>query len=202
MSEVTTRIVIFAKAPVPGKAKTRLIPLLGATGAARLAQKMLAETVIQARAAGLGTPELCATPHPDDRAWAEFLPADVRLSGQGEGDLGERLGAAAQRVIDDGERVLLVGTDCPALDGKRLAEAAAHLERHDAVIYPACDGGYVLFGLARSDPSLFSDIAWSTDTVAATTLARLEKLRWSVFVGETLRDVDKPADLDAYEPVN
>lgn len=197
MSVVATRIVIFAKAPVPGSVKTRLIPVLGEAGAARLAQRMLANTVDHAKAAGLATPELCATPHPDDASWVKHLPAGVRLSDQGPGDLGQRLGAAAKRVIDGGERILLIGTDCPALDGKLLAEAAAQLDHHDAVIHPALDGGYVLLGLARTDPSLFRDIAWSTKTVAATTIGRIRALGWSLFVGETLQDIDEPADLES-----
>ncbi len=194
---MATRIVIFAKAPVPGSVKTRLIPLLGKVGAARLARRMLADTVEQAFAAGLATPELCGTPHPDDSAWTGHLPAGVRLSDQGPGDLGQRLAAAAKRVIDGGERVLLIGTDCPELDGKRLFEAASKLESHDAIIHPARDGGYVLLGLARTDPSLFGDIAWSTDTVAATTIARIRALGWSLFVGDIMSDIDEPADLDA-----
>jgi uncharacterized protein len=179
------------------RVKTRLIPVLGETGAARLAQRMLADTVDHAKAAGLGTPELCATPHPDDASWSGHLPPGVRLSDQGSGDLGQRLAAAAKRVIDAGERILLIGTDCPALDGMRLAAAAAQLEHHDAVIHPALDGGYVLLGLARTDPSIFTDIAWSTKTVAATTIARISALGWSLFVGETLQDIDEPADLEA-----
>ncbi len=197
MSATATRIVIFAKAPVPGRVKTRLIPLLGEAGAARLAQRMLADTVEHAFAAGLATPELCGTPHPDESAWAGHLPAGVRLSEQGPGDLGQRLAAAAKRVIDGGERVLLIGTDCPELDGRRLGEAAAQLESHDAVIHAARDGGYVLLGLARTDPSLFSGIAWSTDTVAAATIDRIGALGWSLFVGDTLTDIDEPADLYA-----
>ena len=197
MSVIATRIVIFAKAPVAGSVKTRLIPLLGEVGAARLAQRMLADTVAHAFAAGLGIPELCATPPPDDLLWAGHLPAKVLLSDQGPGDLGARLAAAATRVIDGGERILLIGTDCPALDGKRLAEAAAQLDDHDTVIHPARDGGYVLLGLARTDPSLFTGIAWSTDAVAATTIARIGALGWSLYVGDTLQDVDEPTDLCA-----
>lgn len=197
MSAAATRIVIFAKAPVPGSVKTRLIPLLGEAGAAELARQMLADTVAQALAAGLAIPELCATPQPDDAAWMGHLPAGVRLTDQGAGDLGQRLNAAATRVIGAGERILLIGTDCPELDAPRLAEAAAQLDRHDAVIHPARDGGYVLLGLARTDPSLFDDVAWSTGTVAATTIARIGALGWSLFVGDTLRDVDEPADLEA-----
>lgn len=195
MSAVPTRIVIFAKAPVPGHAKTRLIPSLGEAGAAKLAKQMLDDTVNHALTAGLATPELCATPHPDDPSWAGHLPTGLRLFDQGAGDLGQRLATAARRVIDSGERILLIGTDCPELDGKRLAEAALQLEGHDAVIHPAVDGGYVLLGLARTDPSIFQDIAWSTDTVAATTIARIEALGWSLFVGDTLSDIDEPSDL-------
>ncbi len=125
------------------------------------------------------------------------MPTGVRLSDQGPGDLGQRLSAAANRVLDGGERILLIGTDCPALDGKRLAEAAAQLNHHDTVIHPAQDGGYVLLGLARTDPSLFTDIAWSTEAVAATTIARIKALGWSLFVGDTLQDIDEPADLAA-----
>ena len=197
MSMTTTRIVIFAKAPVPGSAKTRLIPLLGEVGAACLAQRMLADTIAHAFAAKLGTPELCATPHPDDPQWAGHLPTGVRLSDQGPGDLGERLAAATRRVVDGGERILLIGTDCPELDGTYLGAAAAQLEHYDAVIHPAQDGGYVLLGLGRAHEPLFADMAWSTDTVAATTIARIKALGWSLFIGDSLRDIDEPADLVA-----
>lgn len=197
MSAVATRIVIFAKAPLPGEAKTRLIPVLGKAGAARLAQQMLNDTVGKALSAGLGRPELCVTPHPDSPQWQGRLPAGVEVSDQGPGDLGQRLAAAARRVIDCGERILLIGSDCPALDGYRLGMAAAQLDSHDAVIHPARDGGYVLLGLARTDPSLFADIAWSTDTVAAITTTRIKALGWSLFVGDTLSDIDEPADLNA-----
>src|SRR5688500_18866251 len=92
-SMAATRIVILAKAPVAGSAKTRLIPLLGADGAARAAAQMLGLTVRHAADAGLGTPELCASPAPDDAAWHGHLPAGVLLSDQGSGDLGARLAA-------------------------------------------------------------------------------------------------------------
>jgi len=196
MSGMTIRIVIFAKAPVPGKVKTRLIPVLGEEGAARLAQRMLADTVDHAKQAGLSTPQLCATPHSADPSWEEHLPSGLWLFDQGLGDLGHRLAAATKRVIDGGEHVLLIGTDCPALDANRLRAAATQLTTHDAVIHPATDGGYVLLGLARTDPSLFDDIAWSTGSVAETTIARIRALGWSLWVGDTFSDIDEPADLD------
>ncbi|HZF43236.1 MAG TPA: TIGR04282 family arsenosugar biosynthesis glycosyltransferase [Sphingomonadaceae bacterium] len=191
------RIVIFAKAPVAGAVKTRLIPALGADGAARLAERMLAGTAAAAVAAGLGEPEVCAAPHPEKPEWEPFRPNGVRMTDQGEGDLGQRLARAAARVIGAGEGVLLIGTDCPDLDAARLRDAAERLRTHDAVIHPAADGGYVLLGLARFDPSLFARIAWSTSSVAADTIARVRALGWTLDIGETLRDIDEPADLQA-----
>ncbi|MDD2875278.1 MAG: glycosyltransferase, partial [Azoarcus sp.] len=87
-----TRIIIFAKAPVAGYAKTRLIPALGAEGASRLARRMLAHTVGNALRANLGPVELCAAPSTVDPAWRELaLPPELQWSEQGEGDLGARM---------------------------------------------------------------------------------------------------------------
>jgi hypothetical protein len=185
-----TRIVVFGKEPAPGRVKTRLIPALGAQGAARLAEEMLAATLREALATGLAV-ELCGDPDP--ARW--HSGADVRLSAQGRGDLGERLARAAARVLGDGENVLLVGSDCPGLHAPRLLAAADALAAHDAVIHPAADGGYVLLGLRRFDPSLFAGIAWSSAAVASETIARIRRLDWSLCVAETLRDVDEPGDL-------
>jgi rSAM/selenodomain-associated transferase 1 len=192
-SSKAARIVIFAKAPVPGRVKTRLIPALGAEGAARLAAQMLAHTVREALASGLEV-ELCGDPDP--RKWGELLPdRGVLLTAQGDGDLGERLARASARVIDSGRTVVLIGGDCPGLDRRRLRDAAAALQKHDAVIHPAADGGYVLLGLGRFSPALFRDMAWSTASVAEATRARIEALGWNLDVRETLRDVDEVGDL-------
>ena len=185
-----TRIVVFAKAPVPGRVKTRLIPALGAEGAAALAGAMLAGTIEEALATGLAV-ELCG--EPDAAEWHEPR-SGLGLTAQGEGDLGERLARAAQRVGGD-DRILLIGADCPELDRRRLAAAAEALERHDAVIHPTHDGGYALLGLKRFDRSIFEGIDWSTARVADQTVARIEALGWTLRVGEMLRDVDEPADL-------
>jgi hypothetical protein len=186
-----TRIVVFAKAPVAGRVKTRLIPALGAEGAAELAREMLARTVEEALATGLPV-ELCG--EPDPARWLSARPV-LALTAQGAGGLGERLARAAERVMGGGESILLIGADCPDLDRCRLAAAAEALEAHDAVIHPALDGGYALLGLRRFDRSIFEDIDWSTDRVAAQTMAKTEALRWSLHMGETLRDVDEPEDL-------
>lgn len=193
-----TRIVIFAKAPLPGRTKTRLIPALGAEGAAALARTMLEDTIREALAAALGPVELCTCPPPDHADWQEHAPdGRVQCTAQGEGDLGARMARAAERVIAAEGAILLIGTDCPELDRHRLRAAARQLESHDAVLHPAHDGGYPLIGLKRFDRSLFHDIAWGGATVAATTIQRIAGLGWSLWQGETLRDIDEPADLEA-----
>jgi rSAM/selenodomain-associated transferase 1 len=185
-----TRIVIFAKSPVPGRVKTRLIPALGAEGAAELAREMLEATIEEALETGLAV-ELCG--EPDAAEWNE-APPGLTLTGQGEGDLGERLARAAARVLEE-DSILLIGADCPEIDRGRLSRAAEALEEQDAVLHPAHDGGYALLGLRQFDRSIFEGIDWSTEMVAAQTIARIEALGWSFHLGETLRDVDEPEDL-------
>ena len=190
------RIVIFAKAPVAGLAKTRLIPALGAQGAALLATALLDHAVAQALASGVGPVELCVTPAPADPVWSGLAPqATLNWSDQGDGNLGERMARAALRTLEAGEPVLLMGTDCPDLTAGRIREAAASLIAADAALVPAFDGGYVLLGLNRFDASLFAGIAWSTASVAQVTRARVEQLGWSLRTLPTLHDIDEPADL-------
>lgn len=195
------RTVIFAKAPQLGLAKTRLIPALGAAGAAALARRMLGHTLQQALAAGTGPVELCATPEACDPVWRTLdLPEAVHQSHQGEGDLGQRMARAAQRVLTGGEAVLLIGTDCPDLGAHVLRQAAAALRQADAILLPTFDGGYALLGLNRFHPCLFDGLAWSTSTVAGETLARLQQLGWTVQVLPMLHDIDEAADLQWLPP--
>ena len=198
---IPVRIVIFAKAPVPGRVKTRLIPALGEAGAARLAARTLDLALEQALEAAVGPVELCMNPAPGAAEWAAIpLPAGIETSDQGEGDLGERMARAARRTIENGEAVLLIGTDCPDLTAERLRVAAACLADHDAVLHRAEDGGYALLGLRAFDAGLFQAMPWSTDAVARLTLDRMAALGWRVWVGETLRDIDEPCDLDNLPP--
>ena len=190
-------IAIMAKAPRAGFAKTRLIPALGADGAASLAHRLLDHAVAQAHTARIGPVELCITPA-SDAMWQQMsLPAGTQLSDQGEGDLGDRLARVCERVTSAGSPVLLMGTDCPALDAERLGAIAAQLATRDAVLVPATDGGYTALALQRFDASLFTHIAWSTASVGATTLSRLQALRWRVAVLPALSDIDEPSDLGA-----
>ena len=213
-----TRLLVFAKAPQAGSVKTRLIPALGTEGAAALAKHMLAHTLSQALAAGTGPVELCMSPNPSDPAWGNIkVPDAVAQSAQGDGDLGQRMQRAFMRLTypqtfspqswrglsSTPERdnalqcdgVLLLGTDCPALDATLMRAAARGLSRHDAVLIPAHDGGYVLIGLKAPCPKLFECMPWSTAGVAMETLGRMAGMGLSVWKGPTLHDIDEPSDL-------
>lgn len=190
------RVIVFAKAPLPGLAKTRLIPALGAAGAARLAARMLDATLAAACHAELGPVELCVAPDAGDPVWRKMpMRAGIVLTSQGDGDLGARMSRAAARAIARGEAVLLIGTDCPQMSPHVLRAAALALRETDAILRPSSDGGYVLLGLARFDARLFTGIAWSTASVAATTIERIRALGWSMTLGATLDDIDLPDDL-------
>ena len=195
------RLIVMAKAPVPGAVKTRLVPALGETGAADLAARLLERAVQQAVAAGTGPVELCVAPDPGHPLVARLGAAHgLQLTVQGEGDLGARMQRALGRALARGEAACLLGTDTPALDAAILRDAAEHLAKHDAVFVPAFDGGYALVGLRREVPGIFSDMPWSTPQVMALTRQRLAAagLRWAEL--PPVHDIDEPADLAHLPP--
>lgn len=190
-----TCVIIFAKYPASGMAKTRLQPALGIDGTARMARKLLLHSIEQAMAAGFVV-NLCVSPAPTDPCWQVLdLPNTLQWSGQVAGDLGTRLLTASQQALNQYQKVLLIGTDCPSLTAQRIQVAAQQLDRTDAVMIPASDGGYVLLGLTTVHENIFSNITWSTSSVAAVTQQRVEALGWSLAVLEPLHDIDEPADL-------
>ncbi|WP_432695595.1 TIGR04282 family arsenosugar biosynthesis glycosyltransferase [Marinobacterium sp. YM272] len=191
---MNTALVVFAKAPLPGYAKTRLVPALGEKGAAQLAERLLQHTLARALAADTGPVELCVAPSSRLECW-QGLPDGIQLSEQGEGDLGARMARVAQRSIAATGRVILIGTDCPSLGVDQLQAAARALNSSDCVMVPAKDGGYVLLGLNRFSNELFTAIPWSTDRVAALTRERIATLGWSLQELAPLHDIDEPEDL-------
>lgn len=189
-------VIVLAKAPVAGLAKTRLIPALGAAGSAALAGRMLAHAVQAAAAAAPRTLEVCAAPDATHPAFSQLArDHHLQLAAQGEGDLGQRMHRAFVRMLAHHDRAVIIGTDAPALDAVCLRDALAALEEHDAVFVPALDGGYALVGLRRPQPSLFDGMAWSTAAVMEDTRRRLRaaSLRWREL--PPVADVDEPADL-------
>jgi rSAM/selenodomain-associated transferase 1 len=194
--------MIFAKAPIPGAVKTRLIPALGPTGAAHLAVHMLRHTLQIAADAGLGPVQLHGAPdvqHP----MLQSAAADVGAAclAQVPGDLGERMRSALAAALRQTPRTLLLGTDCPALDVGILREAdAALVAGADCVLAPTADGGFALVGFRREAlatmDEVFGAIAWGSSTVMSSTRDRLLRagLRWRELA--TLADIDEPADLE------
>lgn len=191
---INCRVMVFAKAPEPGRVKTRLIPLLGETGAAELQRQLIERTLRTAVAAELGSVELWCAPGSDEPYFSDCAKRhEISLRAQCEGDLGMRMAHA----LAENAPALLIGCDCPALTPAYLREAASALAGgDDAVFGPAEDGGYVLVGVARSPAAeLFENIAWGEATVMQDTRTRLARGNWRWRELAPLWDVDRPEDL-------
>lgn len=238
-----TALVIMAKVPAPGRVKTRLIPALGAQGAAALASQLLTHTLETAwRTKCFHHIELCLaadnqgaantanaanTADPTNQAWtaAQQQITEAYLSGtkvapsetagnklpgneilitpQGEGDLGDRMHAAFERLLRAFDAVIMIGTDAPDMSAELLDQAARNLTQYDgpydAVFVPAIDGGYTLIGLAKTQlnylPSVFADIPWSTSEVMTITRDRLQNMDANWHEYAPMADIDEPHDL-------
>lgn len=197
-----TALSILAKAPIPGLAKTRLIPALGARTAARTQRAFILQTLHTAQQANLGGVSLWCAPNGHHRHF-RALQVQQALScvDQPQGDLGERMLRCAAHHFEQKNALplLLMGTDCPALSPGHLQEAARRLRDHDVCLIPAEDGGYVLLGLRKIIPEVFSKIDWSTPRVLAQTLERIAQAQASVSLLPTLWDVDEPADWQRWQ---
>ncbi len=187
------RTLIMAKAPIPGTVKTRLH--IEPQKAAELQTAFLMDTVAKAKA--LGTVTVAGSPQGRLDLINSLLPPGVRLIAQVEGDLGERMRAAAAELLSrESDPILILGTDAPTLPPDYLREAARVLNRYEASIVPSRDGGYVLLGLKRLHDVLFSGIAWSTESVYQQTVGRAKRAGISLLSLEPWYDVDSPADLE------
>ena len=189
-------VLIFARAPVAGNVKTRLIPLLGEDGAAALYRTLVERALSVARGSAVGPVELWCTPTTDDDFFLSCSDRfDVVLHPQGDGDLGARMLNAFEDALTRSRHVLLTGSDCPSLTPSDLRAAARALrEGHDAAFGPAEDGGYVLVGLSQAMPALFDAITWGTATVMEETRQRLRNLGWHWHELPKHWDVDRPQD--------
>lgn len=198
-------LILFARYPVPGATKTRLIPALGAEGAAELYRHMAEHTLAQARkfqSANAVTLEVWFVGGAlvQMQSW---LGKDLSYQEQAAGDLGDRLIQATQTAFEAGStRIVIIGTDCPDLDSLLLQKAFDHLRQQDLVLGPATDGGYYLVGLRQFTPEIFQGIAWSTAEVLQQTVEVAERLGLAIAYLPMLSDVDYPEDLAIWERVN
>ena len=204
MTLPTTTVIVLAKAPQAGYAKTRLIPALGAAGAAALAARLLDDAVERALAAKLGPVLLCGTPDLQHPAFIRHAARPgVTLALQVGADLGERMHSALASVLGlalhttrpDPHQALLIGTDSPALSATLLRQAATALATTDVVLVPALDGGYALIGLHQPAPCLFTGMLWSNPQVLAHTRQRLASAGLHHAELPAVPDIDEPADL-------
>lgn len=187
MSSPAPKIALFARYPVAGMAKTRLIPALGEQGAADLHRTLVERTIATMRESGLPFAlHITGAPASD---FAEWLGDDVELVEQGDGDLGDRLSRVSAPAI-------LLGADIPDLEAHHLIAAAKALEEFPVAIGPVNDGGYYCLGFREPVPFLLEDMDWGTDGVAAETMARLKARDIPFCVLDKLRDCDRPEDLE------
>ncbi|MBW4658206.1 MAG: TIGR04283 family arsenosugar biosynthesis glycosyltransferase [Drouetiella hepatica Uher 2000/2452] len=200
------RLIIFTRYPQPGKAKTRLIPALGAAAAADLQRQMTEHTLEQVESLILTTPVSVdiwfAGSEDESHLMRDWLGSRWQYSPQGAGDLGDRMAQAFASAFATGAAAAVtIGTDCPGLDAARMAEAFQALQDHDLVLGAATDGGYYLIGLRRMVPELFVGIDWSTERVLTQTIAIARSLGLKVATLERLSDIDRPEDLPVWEAV-
>jgi uncharacterized protein len=194
-----TTFIVFARAPVPGRCKTRLIPQYGARGAARIHRRLTLitlRTICGARGAPYDVELWCepGTKHAFFlRCRREF---GIVLRRQPAGDLGRKMARAIQQSLAKGmKKVLIVGTDCPALTRDDLQSAANALDRSDVVLQPAVDGGYVLIGARRFAIRALHGIAWSSGGELMQTRRRLQRFDLASTELPSRWDVDHPVDV-------
>ena len=201
MSPFRRALVVFLKAPVPGLVKTRLTPVLTAEEAAGFYRALARDTMAAVRE-GADLSE-------GHRPWGAYQShprfPDLRWAGhpvpffeQEGANLGDRLNHAFDRMFrEDHRQTVVIGSDAPEITVDRLTEAFQSLDRHDAVIGPARDGGYYLLGLRKSRPALWTDMPWSSDGVLAETVRRLDGAGLSHALLDVLDDIDGPEDVSA-----
>ncbi len=207
MTQAATRecLIVFTRYPEPGKTKTRLIPVLGAEGAATLQRKMTENQLAEVKELQAFY-SLSVEVHfagGNEQLMQSWLGSNLIYRRQSEGDIGCRMASAFQASFAAGMNgVVIIGIDCPDLNAQLIAQAFQALCQHDLVLGPAQDGGYYLIGLRRLIPELFTGITWSTAEVLQQTLSIAQKLELAVALLPLLSDIDRPEDLSIWNPSN
>lgn len=197
------RLCIFARVPVLGEVKRRLAAALGDADALRAYVELAEGTLARCVDPSAYRSELWLSGdpgHPQIRTWCQRFPVSVRA--QAGADLGERMRRALEDEPSAGAPAVLVGTDCPDIDGTYVRMAFAALEAHDVVLGPSVDGGYGLIGLRRPLPELFRDMPWGSETVCAETVRRARLAGATFTCLPEIYDVDRPEDWVRYRSLN
>lgn len=184
-------VCIFAKPPIPGSVKTRLIPELGAERAAELAEAFLEDTVAMVRTLPWAECIIAATKI-FERSY--FKPEEVWL--QSEGDLGDRLEKILRLALKRKPMVLAIGADSPGLPASYLENARQALATADAVLGPSAEGGFYLIGLKDCPVGVLEAIQWSHSTTLAATMHKLEQFGMKTVLINPWFDIDSHEDLE------
>jgi len=192
-------ILVFSKAPVVGQVNTRLVPYITAEQAASLHEELTHDRLRMCTTADLCDVELWCSP---DTRHPFFFDCrqryGVQLQTQNGNDLGERMSAALQMMLGRYKKIIIIGTDAPALDIDTIDAVVNQLEHSDIVLVPAEDGGYVLLGASKHHQDLLVDVPWGTEGVLASTVRNIERLGLSYSLLGECWDVDRPEDLERY----
>ncbi|MBT8148621.1 MAG: TIGR04282 family arsenosugar biosynthesis glycosyltransferase [Gammaproteobacteria bacterium] len=189
----------FAKAPVPGAVKTRMLPELNARQACALHRQLVRHTLAQLLDSRIAPVQLHCDQanHAGVQAWQQDFDLE-RVYTQVSGNLGEKMQQAFAQLLarQDVDQVLLVGSDCPFIDCAYLEQAVQALQRgSDVVLGPAADGGYVLIGMCEPHAGVFAGIDWGTSSVLEQTLTQVQQQGLTVALLPELHDIDRPQDL-------
>ena len=187
-------VLVFQKNEVLGKVKTRLAAGVGEEQALEIYRQLLDKTYLALRDISVSITTY----------FSEFIPdnpihsAENKLVQLGQ-DLGERMKNAFAENFELGiEKVVLIGTDCPSLEGIHLAQAFEALDQSDLVLGPAQDGGYYMIGMKRRADFLFEGITWSTELVLSQTLALAAEQGLQTSLLPVLEDIDTLEDWERY----
>ncbi|MEH6567900.1 MAG: TIGR04282 family arsenosugar biosynthesis glycosyltransferase [Halioglobus sp.] len=195
-------LIQFAKSPVPGQVKTRMLPVLNAEQACALHQELLEWTCHSLCNAGLGEVELWVSGNSEHQTFKRCLNQGVSCIAL---QCGEDLGARMCHALADGlaryQCVILVGSDCPAISPHYLSGAVRALASNSVVLGPADDGGYVLVGMTQLCCEMFEGIEWGQNTVWADTVKILEGLSINWEGLASLPDIDRPEDLSIWHAI-
>ena len=186
-------LIIFVKNPIPGMVKTRLAKTVGDDAAVKVYKYLLEHTKTEVLKTELPATVFFGNEMPPADLWS--AAGFVRKQQTGD-TLGERMQNAFEEMAHSGfEKILIIGSDCPALDAQLISDAVKLLDRADFVLGPAQDGGYYLLGLKKIEPDIFAEIPWSTGKVLEMTLQRLQQKKYQVKLLPVLSDIDHEDDL-------
>ena len=187
-------LILFAREPVPGHVKTRLIPALGEKGSYSLYRLLLARQIGLVNQVTDCKRYLYIEGDSDHEDFGLFNGEIRQQTGH---DLGQRMNNAFEEVLASDSIAILIGCDTPSLSHTYLEEAFGALQQdQDCIIGPATDGGYVLIGLNKSAPVVFEEISWGSEMVLLQTRQKLVSAALSWKELAEIADIDTPNDLE------